>query len=364
MTSLLQLLRVATPAALFFAVGTTAAIAQTTIQRLPPTSAPYMATQPGNPQVAPPYTQSNQVALTPYAAPGSYPQPPDSAYVAPNAAADGSVVPVQATVPAYGTAPSPVVGSGAGGSANMSSMAPLPMETAVVENEYHWYHYPWAWIPRDGWNSSIEFGLNGAEGNTNSLSYAAGADISRKNDIYNLTVNLDYRRSQSNGLETQNNARANADLDRAIGETALSTFIKGGLEYDTFKAFDSRVNMNGGLSYFWTDTDRLTFITRVGAGASKEVGAADDDWKPEALFGVDAKSQVNSRNRIFAKVDYFPAFEDFTDYRVITDAGWEILLDDAENFSLKLSATNRYDSTPLGLEPQDIDYAATLLYKF
>ncbi|WP_417734423.1 DUF481 domain-containing protein [Rosistilla oblonga] len=252
----------------------------------------------------------------------------------------------------------------AGDDLGISMMTPLPEQMEQIEEEYSWYHYPWVWIPRDGWDSSVEFGLNGSEGNTNSLSYAAGANLARKSDLYNLGVNLNYRKTSSGGIDTQNNARANFDLDRAIAETDFSAFIKSGLEYDEFKAFDARVNVNSGLSYFLAKTDDVTFITRIGAGASQEIGSVDEDWKPEMLFGLDLKQQVNKRNKIYVKADYFPAFADFSDYRVVTDAGWEILLDDSENFSLKLAATNRYDSTPLGLEPQDIDYTATLLYKF
>ncbi|WP_197452437.1 DUF481 domain-containing protein [Rosistilla carotiformis] len=247
---------------------------------------------------------------------------------------------------------------------DMSMLTPLPDQMDAMEKEYSWYHYPWVWIPRDGWDSSVEFGLNGSEGNTNSLSYAAGANLARKSDLYNLGVNLNYRKTSSGGVDTQNNARANFDLDRAIASSDFSTFLKSGLEYDEFKAFDARVNVNAGLSYFLAKSDDVTFVTRVGAGASQEIGSVDPDWKPEMLFGLDLKQQVNKRNKIYVKADYFPAFADFSDYRVVTDAGWEILLDDAENFSLKLAATNRYDSTPLGLEPQDIDYTATLLYKF
>ena len=35
--------------------------------------------------------------------------------------------------------------------------------------------------------------------------------------------------------------------------------------------------------------------TRFGAGASQEIGAPNDDWVAEALFGFDADKQVNSR---------------------------------------------------------------------
>ena len=48
----------------------------------------------------------------------------------------------------------------------------------------------------------------------------------------------------------------------------------------------------------------------------------------------------------------------------VTDLAWEILLNDSENLSLKLAATDRYDSTPQGAKPNDIYYSLLLLVKF
>ncbi len=39
------------------------------------------------------------------------------------------------------------------------------------------------------------------------------------------------------------------------------------------------------------------------------------------------------------------------------------LLDEEANLSLKLSAQDRYDSTPNGLRPNDINYSILLLWK-
>ena len=44
-------------------------------------------------------------------------------------------------------------------------------------------------------------------------------------------------------------------------------------------------------------------------------------------------------------------------------AGWEVLLSHAANLSLKLGLIDRYDSTPNGLERNDLNYTALLLWK-
>ena len=119
------------------------------------------------------------------------------------------------------------------------------------------------------------------------------------------------------------------------------------------------------MGYYWIRQDDANFVTRFGAGANKEIGAPiDDDWVAEAVFGFEGDKQLNSRNKLKAKVDYFPAWEDFSNYRLVADVAWEILLDDSENLSLKLAATDRYDSTPQGADPNDVFYSLLLLYKF
>ena len=50
-------------------------------------------------------------------------------------------------------------------------------------------------------------------------------------------------------------------------------------------------------------------------------------------------------------------------YRVRTDAGWEMLLDERTNMSLKLGVINRYDSRDSGPHPNALDYTLLLLWK-
>ena len=136
------------------------------------------------------------------------------------------------------------------------------------------------------------------------------------------------------------------------------------MEWDKFKAFDLRLWGNAGLAYHWIRRSDAALVTRFGAGASKEFGAPIDDWIPEAVFGGEAERQITPRQKLKAKVEYFPAWEDFGNFRLVNDAAWEILLDGSDNLSLKLAATDRYDSTPQGAKKNDLYYSLLLLYKF
>lgn len=241
---------------------------------------------------------------------------------------------------------------------SQSAIETPPLQEEVVR----WYDYPRRWMR--GWNSHAEFGLDGSSGNSDTLALQTGLELKRKSKQHTLGIDVDYRQASSRNVTVEDNGRFNVDYDYLFKATPWSGFAKYGMEWDKFKAFDLRLNLNGGIGYFWIRDDVTTLVTRFGAGASKEIGAPVDDWIPEAVFGLEAERQLTSRQKIKGKVDYFPAWENFDDYRLVTDLAWEILLDGSDNLSLKLAATDRYDSTPQGARPNDLYYSMLLLYKF
>ncbi len=244
-----------------------------------------------------------------------------------------------------------------------------PLKMDVPPNEIepqdgrHWY-YPWTWFPKDGWTNSLEAGINGSEGNAQSFSIQGGMRFRRKVDISTFELRMTHNRTQSQGIETQNNTLQFADYERHLGGSPWSWFVKQGLEYDEFRAFDVRLNLNSGFSYRWFDTDKLRLVGRFGSGTSREFGGPDNRWVPEAVFGGDYEHQWNDRNRFIFKFDYFPDWSDFSNFRIVADMAWEYLMSEERNLSLKLGAVDRYDSTPNGLKPNDLTYSLLLLYKF
>ena len=233
----------------------------------------------------------------------------------------------------------------------------------LQEETLRWYQYPWRWMTR-GWDNHAEFGIDGSTGNAETLALQTGLERKRKTDDYILSFDFDYRFARNRSATTEDNGRLNIDYDRILNDSPWTLFGKSGIEYDQFKAFDLRLNFNAGVGYQWVQNDDTTFITRFGAGASQEIGAPIDDWIAEAVFGAEFEQQINRYNKIKAKLDYFPAWEDFSDFRAVTDLAWEILLDDEDNMSLRLAATDRYDSTPQGAQPNDLYYSFLLLFKF
>lgn len=225
-----------------------------------------------------------------------------------------------------------------------------------------WYH-PTSWFG-PYWDGSVEFGLNGQNGNSNAENTRFGFDLSRETERTNWDIDFIYNKATNDDIETANNALFQSNWDFKLRRPRWTSFAKLGLEYDEFKDFDIRLFLNGGLGYYFIQTPTTTLRGRFGSGVSREFGGVDEEWKPEAVFGLDLEHQLSDRQKIKIINDYYPNWSDFSDYRLVTDASWQLLLDAATNLSLKVGALNRYDSTPNGAEPNDLNYSVLLLWAF
>jgi hypothetical protein len=81
------------------------------------------------------------------------------------------------------------------------------------------------------------------------------------------------------------------------------------------------------------------------------------------LFGFEYEQHIADAQKFYANFEYYPQVQDFTQYRIVADAGWEIELSKPSNISLKLSATDRYDSTSFDANPNLLNYSVMLLIK-
>ena len=263
---------------------------------------------------------------------------------------------------------SPFIGTADSPPQRATQESPLPLNSPTSESDVTleeakaWWALD-SWIRPVVWDGGVEFGLSGTAGNSESVSVRAGANMEQKTDVDEFVWSVTYAKTNSDGLETQNYGILNTRYERFLGESRWSYFFKQQLTYDEFKAFDLRVVLNSGVGYRLLKTETIDWQGRVGAGVSHEIGGPDDSWVPEALFGTDLKWQMSKRQKLTLKCDYFPAWEDFGDYRVDTDFAWEILLNEAYDLHLKSSIIDQYDSTPNGAKPNDVNYAVLLLWK-
>jgi putative salt-induced outer membrane protein YdiY len=226
-----------------------------------------------------------------------------------------------------------------------------------------WYE-PGNWIDPEPWDAGIELGLNGSSGTSESISIRTGGYAKLDSRFAKLDFSLYYNRTSAGGVTTQDNAQMDVRNDWLLDESSPWTlYALGSVFYDNFQDFDVQSNANSGVGYKIADFPDLTLMTRVGAGASREFGGVDDEWTPEALFGFNYEQKVTQMQKFTCNLEYYPEFEEFGRYRLVTDAGYEIALDKPSNLSLKFSVNDRYDSTPNGAEPHLVNYSALVILK-
>ena len=255
---------------------------------------------------------------------------------------------------------------------SVSEVVPYQSANDVIDDtSSHWSIFPdvmgWnepsGWFLPSVWERSLEVGINGSEGNAQAFSLVASTRLKRETDRSVMKTEIVYGRSEANSVLTQHYGFWDSRWDFKLGDSRWSYFNLFRLEFDEFKAFDYRLTLSSGLGYDIIKTDARKLTGRFGAGVSREFGGGDERYIPEAVFGMDYEHQLTKRQKLVATADYFPSWDDFGDYRIVANASWELLLDEETNLSLKIGAIDRYDSTPFGREPNDIDYFVTLLWK-
>jgi putative salt-induced outer membrane protein YdiY len=245
----------------------------------------------------------------------------------------------------------------------------LGTEASVVPDELladedpSWF-MPRYWIDPLPWDTGLELGINGSSGSSEAFSIRAGGYIKRESRFSKLDLSGYHNRTTTAGESTQNNAQFDVRNDWLLDEKSPWTlYATTNVFYDEFQAFDVQTNANTGVGYRFVYDEDLGLIARLGAGASREFGGPDDRWVPESLLGFEYNQQLATNQKLTAKLDYFPEWDQVGEYRLVADAGWEIELLQPSNMSLKISASDRFDSTPNGAEPNLVNYSVLLLLK-
>jgi putative salt-induced outer membrane protein YdiY len=222
------------------------------------------------------------------------------------------------------------------------------------------------WSPTfwDPWEGNVELGLNGTDGNTETFNIRLGALAKRKTEFRTEQIQITSIQKRANGVTTANTALIDSRIDWPMPSSKFNTFLHSLVEYDQFKAFDYRISGDTGVGYEFIQTDITTLIGRMGLSASHEIGGPNNKTNPELLLGSEYKHKFNETHQISAQMSYYPNLVDFTDFRLNSQASWQIVLSQVHNLSLKLSVIDRYDSTPEGARPNDLDYSTLLLWTF
>ena len=220
-------------------------------------------------------------------------------------------------------------------------------------------------VDSNPWTGSFAAGLNGKTGNSQNLDINMALNMARETDLTNTTFFFFYFYSTTQAATVTDRFFGQARRERKLGNPRWSIFYQVAYEWDRFKVFDYRIALHSGLAFEVFKLDDRFLKLRLGAGASREVGGTNNDWNPELQLGADWERQLTETLKLFATTDFYPNFEDFTDYRLNTNAGLEFVVDAERNINFRMFTFNRYDSTPEpGNVKNDVDYGMALVVGF
>ncbi len=216
----------------------------------------------------------------------------------------------------------------------------------------------------DPWEGNVELGMSGTEGNAQTFNVRFGMKAKHKTPLLSQTLEITSIQKSVDGLTTANTALIDGRIEWPMPKSRWNYYLHGLTEYDEFRAFNYRFSADSGFGYELIQNSKTTLIGRSGLSVSKEVGGDEGEVKPELALGGEFKHKFNLHHSISAKIDFFPNVTDFRDFRLNSQASWEIALSHAWGLSLKFSIIDRYDATPQGAFPNDLDYSTLVLWKF
>jgi putative salt-induced outer membrane protein YdiY len=297
----------------------------------------------------PPYQPATVAAVERLPPPGSLPVPsPMPPAEPPETPVRPQPVPQPATIPPPAAPPLPP-GAAAVSPTPASAMSPDDGKPIV--------------LPKI-WEGSLEIGINGTDGNSETLNLRGGGKAKRKTDRNMFSIGLDYHENRNGRIKTASRAFLDARDEVLFPDSPWTCFVHSTSDYDEFAAFDLRVAADVGVGYRFIKSDATSLLGRFGSGFSHEIGGVDDRYVPEGVFGMEFEHKFNCRHKLTLSTEYMPDWTNFDDYRLHSKAGWEIVLDEVRHLSMKLGVLDRYDSTPHGKKPNDLEYSLMLLWGF
>jgi len=217
----------------------------------------------------------------------------------------------------------------------------------------------------EGWTGSVALGFNGATGNTERFNIRGEIAGTRDTKRMTTTAKSYYTYATDDGTASESRFFLGARNDWKLENDRWFVFGEGSAEFDDFQDWDWRLAGAGGGGYHFIRNEKTTLSGRIGAGLSKKIGGDDTAIRPEALVGADLAHQLTERQKITAGATLYPDLSDAGEFRLVSNAAWEILVDPEVNMSLRLGVEDRYDTMPGdGFKKNDFSYFAMLVWEF
>jgi len=217
------------------------------------------------------------------------------------------------------------------------------------------------------WKREIAIGYDKTTGNTNESRLAASGSINRNRkhiDEWTLKGEVYY---------STNERKTNAQQWYTMGRYAYSlgktkkwyNFYRLEADHDRFEDIGYRLLPAAGLGFWLFDTDDIKLMAEVGAGYEYTKFRIEDNNKEQWVLTPMAsfEKKLFDKTRLKQNLFYYPAFEDFNDYRLRSETYVDVGIND--KLSLRLSLIDDFTSEPApDTKKNDLRLTSGLAYSF
>ena len=215
-----------------------------------------------------------------------------------------------------------------------------------------------------GWKRSVEMGLSGASGNSETKDLRAGLNLGYEDATRRWKFEARYLFSEQDHDTSQNNFRTILNRDFLRPDSRWFFFAGGRYDWDDFQNWEHRLTLTGGPGYEFFASESFNLRGRIGPSLTIQRGD-DDDVKGELLLGLEAVWRISEAQTLNLSNSIFPAMSDPGEFRNVTNAAWTIHLSERHPLALKLGIENDYESdVDRDTEKNDLKYYGSLLYSF
>lgn len=210
------------------------------------------------------------------------------------------------------------------------------------------------------WDTSINSGLSLTRGTVDSLTVNAGIVVKGTWTSDEIILMADYLYGDTEGATTNNTFRAGAQYNHLLSDRFFLGLTSGFL-YDEVADIDYRVNLYPTLGYYLIKNETTKLAIEVGAGYTWEKqGGIPDDY-PGARFAERFEHAFASGAKFYQLLEYIPRFEDFGDYLLSAEVGFEVPV--TSKISWRTAVRDTYDSSPAaGREENDLTLLTGISY--
>jgi len=217
------------------------------------------------------------------------------------------------------------------------------------------------------WKREVALGYNYATGNTRESQFSGNFLLSRKNK------HIDEWTAKGNMYYSSAKRKMDAHKWYGMGRYAYSfgsmkgwyNFYRVEADHDRFADIDYRFVPAAGVGYWFYDLPKLKLLLEAGAGyehTSYRSNIKDKgNWVlvPRAFF----EKELFTNTKIRQDISYYPAFEDFSDYRIHSETILDIAMN--QKLSLRISLIDDYNADPpADTKDNDLRVISSLAYSF